>query len=255
MEHIIEMKQEVVEKLMKTKYTSKELRAPFRKFTLTFPNSVFVTQEQVMADVLETILKSKGTTNAVLSPKEKARLEKMAKQYSEGICSLRVKCDETDTLQFSATLYDPMKSILMDYETTTECQIPLISKNEFSNTPLVTANALTNLIVGVIEYLNAPSKAIVSRDVKEPVASNEKKSKKSKKSKNKKTYIYKRYYVVDNIETNSNRKYERHTESWISRGHWRTYKSGKRVWIKEQVRGRGKNKVQTKEYKINKLDK
>lgn len=253
MEHIIEMKQEVVEKLMKTKYTSKELRAPFSKFTLTFPNSVFVTQEQVMADVLETMFKSNGTS-VVLSSKEKARLEKMAKQYSEGLCSLKVKCDDEDILQFSATLYDPMNSILMNYKTTIEYPIPLISKNEFSNTPLVTANALTNLIVGVIEYLNAPSKAIVSRDVKEPVASNGKKSKKSK-NKNKKTYIYKRYYVVDNIETNSNRKYERHTESWTSRGHWRTYKNGKRVWIKEQVRGRGKNKVQTKEYKINKLDK
>lgn len=254
MEHIIEMKQEVVEKLMKTKYTSKELRAPFRKFTLTFPNSVFVTQEQVMADVLETILKSKGTTNAVLSPKEKARLEKMAKQYSEGICSLRVKCDETDTLQFSATLYDPMKSILMDYETTTECPTPLISKNEFSNTPLVTANALTNLIVGVIEYLNSPSQVIAKREVKEPVTNKGSKSKKSK-NKSKKTYIYKCYYSIDKIDTASKRSYERHTESWTSRGHWRTYKSGKRVWIKEQVRGRGKNKVQTKEYKISKLDK
>lgn len=255
MEHIIEMKQEVVEKLMKTTYTSKDLRAPFRKFTLTFPNSVFVTKEQVMADVLETMLKTKGVTNAVLSPKEKARLEKMARQYSDGLCNLKVKCiEDSELLEFSAILLDPMGSVLIDFKTSAQFPIPLISKNEFSNTPLVTANALTNLIVGVIEYLNSPSQVIAKREVKEPVTNKGSKSKKSK-NKNKKTYIHKCYYSVDKIDTASKRSYERHTESWTSRGHWRTYKSGKRVWIKEQVRGRGKDNLQSKSYKINKLDK
>jgi len=43
------------------------------------------------------------------------------------------------------------------------------------------------------------------------------------------------------IDTNK-REYQRHTESWRVRGHYRTYKSGKKVWIKPQVRGKGKTK-------------
>lgn len=33
------------------------------------------------------------------------------------------------------------------------------------------------------------------------------------------------------------RKYERHTESWGVRGHYRTYKSGKTVWVKGYTKG------------------
>lgn len=32
------------------------------------------------------------------------------------------------------------------------------------------------------------------------------------------------------------RSYTRHTESWYQRGFWRTYKSGKRVWVKPTVK-------------------
>ncbi|MCY6958300.1 hypothetical protein [Clostridium brassicae] len=43
--------------------------------------------------------------------------------------------------------------------------------------------------------------------------------------------------------------YERHTFGWTVRGHWRTYQSGKKVWIKPQVRG-DKDKVEGKIYEI-----
>lgn len=44
------------------------------------------------------------------------------------------------------------------------------------------------------------------------------------------------------------RTYERHTESWTVRGHYRHYKSGKVVWIPASTRGSGK--VQNKVYTI-----
>ncbi|EQB3101495.1 hypothetical protein ACYIU4_002858 [Clostridium botulinum] len=43
--------------------------------------------------------------------------------------------------------------------------------------------------------------------------------------------------------------YERHTFGWTVRGHWRTYQSGKKVWIKPQIRG-DKSKVEGKIYEI-----
>lgn len=45
------------------------------------------------------------------------------------------------------------------------------------------------------------------------------------------------------------RRYERHMEKWNVKGHYRTYKSGKKVWIEPQVRGAGKE-VTPKEYKM-----
>ncbi|GCD12716.1 hypothetical protein [Clostridium tagluense] len=45
------------------------------------------------------------------------------------------------------------------------------------------------------------------------------------------------------------REYERHTFGWTVRGHWRTYQSGEKIWIKPQVRG-DKDNVQGKVYEV-----
>ncbi|APU60762.1 hypothetical protein [Clostridium botulinum] len=45
------------------------------------------------------------------------------------------------------------------------------------------------------------------------------------------------------------RHYERHTFGWTVRGHWREYQSGKKVWIKPQIRG-DKSRVEGKIYEI-----
>ncbi len=55
-------------------------------------------------------------------------------------------------------------------------------------------------------------------------------------------------YSNTNINTDK-RNYERHTESWTVRGHYRHYKSGKVVWIEPSTRGTGK--PQGKVYNIN----
>ncbi|MHB9909388.1 hypothetical protein CF048_11320 [Clostridium botulinum] len=43
--------------------------------------------------------------------------------------------------------------------------------------------------------------------------------------------------------------HERHTFGWTVRGHWREYQSGKKVWIKPQIRG-DKDKIEGKIYEI-----
>lgn len=47
-----------------------------------------------------------------------------------------------------------------------------------------------------------------------------------------------RKYTIDSETVNElPRKYERHTESWGVRGHYRTYKSGKTVWVRPYTKG------------------
>lgn len=58
------------------------------------------------------------------------------------------------------------------------------------------------------------------------------------KSSSRVVYMGKRYRVQDNGSDRS-REYVRKTGSWTVRGHWREYKSGKRVWIKGHKRGTG----------------
>lgn len=68
--------------------------------------------------------------------------------------------------------------------------------------------------------------------------------------KRKTTYkITKNKRVRDNIITEVDKKpMVRHTESWTVRGHWRTIKTGKEVWIKPHVKGIGE--ITTKIYKV-----
>lgn len=85
------------------------------------------------------------------------------------------------------------------------------------------------------------------------VSSKYKKSKSVKNKKSKKSVKIKR--KVYNIKVDKNativdkRMYKRHMDKWTQKGHWRTYKSGKRVWIKPMVKGKGKD-VTPKEYKM-----
>lgn len=54
--------------------------------------------------------------------------------------------------------------------------------------------------------------------------------------------IYK-YDEIDSEYSNDNKRtYSRQTESWSVRGHYRTLKSGKRVWIKGYKKGNGDTK-------------
>lgn len=39
------------------------------------------------------------------------------------------------------------------------------------------------------------------------------------------------------------RNYTRHTESWSVLGHYRQYKSGKKIWINPHVKGTGKKEI------------
>lgn len=46
-----------------------------------------------------------------------------------------------------------------------------------------------------------------------------------------------KYVVSEELLSELPRKYERHTDSWGVRGHYRTYKSGKTVWVRPFIKG------------------
>ena len=63
------------------------------------------------------------------------------------------------------------------------------------------------------------------------------------------------YKVLDVVENKEKRDYNRVAESWRVRGHWRQYKSGKKVWIEEHTKGKKEVEQDTQEYKITRIDK
>lgn len=87
---------------------------------------------------------------------------------------------------------------------------------------------------------------------KEISVTHHKKPKKNAKGKKSPTRIKKVIYNI-NINKESTKfnkqRYERHAEKWTVRGHWRSLKSGKKVWIPSYVKGEGKE-ITPKEYKL-----
>ena len=65
----------------------------------------------------------------------------------------------------------------------------------------------------------------------------EKPSKNRKKGANRRMLTVRRYAISSEVLSELPRKYERHTDSWGVRGHYRTYKSGKTVWVRPYVKG------------------
>lgn len=64
---------------------------------------------------------------------------------------------------------------------------------------------------------------------------------------NRRMLTVRKYTVSEELLSELPRKYERHTDSWSVRGHYRTYKSGKTVWVRPFVKGNAE-KRNDKEY-------
>lgn len=110
--------------------------------------------------------------------------------------------------------------------------------------------ATVELICGVISFMTTNKQKIAPTIKNKTVNNSNKKSKNKNKKKKNKTYIYS--YKIDNstmknenniskktTETNDEKDNEKakrvyHKDTWYRRGHWREYKSGKKVWIKSQ---------------------
>lgn len=75
-----------------------------------------------------------------------------------------------------------------------------------------------------------------TRVVERTVKPGKKRSGSSKRG-NKRMLTVRRYTIGSEVLSELPRKYERHTDSWGVRGHYRTYKSGKTVWVRPYTKG------------------
>lgn len=63
------------------------------------------------------------------------------------------------------------------------------------------------------------------------------KNRKNGKRSNRRMLTVRKYLIGSEILSELPRKYERHTESWGVRGHYRTLRSGKTVWVRAHTKG------------------
>ena len=165
--------------------------------------------------------------------------------FNEGITKASVTKDLCYTLEYTSKTKKFEKYISESYEGRTQIARTMLS------------------VIGVLTYLQIPNKSKEVLKTSRIDVENKKSKSKKKSSKQSKTYIYKTTYridsIADNVDLEERRSYERKTEEWTARGHWRTLRSGKKIWIKESKR---KSKIPvsnssdntTKEYKITKVD-
>lgn len=105
------------------------------------------------------------------------------------------------------------------------------------------------IVFDIFQYMTHKQDNVVQSNTDRSI----KKKKKGKiTSRNKKSNyvkIHSKKYTFDFTRKPTERKYERHMESWTVRGHWRYYKNtGKKVWINGYIKGNGN--VEGKVYKI-----
>ncbi|TVX86118.1 hypothetical protein FPZ44_24115 [Paenibacillus agilis] len=103
--------------------------------------------------------------------------------------------------------------------------------------------------MAIFQYMNHHKHIVESKIVR---TSKVKKAKHKSGSKNRVVKLTSVEYRIDFAKENTDEKrsYERKTESWHQKGFWRYYKkSGKTVWIAEQIKGSGKN-IEPKTYKM-----
>lgn len=97
---------------------------------------------------------------------------------------------------------------------------------------------LNELIFRIIYIMQNESEKISNH---RSVKVEQKKKKKKQKNKKQKNYVYinSNKYIINRevVEKiiEKNRNYNFKTDKWTVRGHWREYKSGKRVWVKEHI--------------------
>lgn len=250
---------------------------PFDEFTIVHPSSA---EEGITYDEVEEMFEKFGSYLPEYDGISDSEKEKVVKKLMSDMTSSKIEIDvaiadktmtiaEGDTWKLIVTTKDFIyDSRHIEAHSDLLENIEFVSNNERIKNLFGVDKGLTrailsniNLVLGLISFLQSDKETVVK-----PITKIDIKSKKNKKGKTiSKTYIYKKRYVLgDDLIINPSdsylryedhsRAYERKTESWFSRGHWRTLKDGTKTWVKASVK-RAKNAVSniTKEYKITKI--
>lgn len=216
---------------------------PFDRFNIQFPCTVFFTVDSIYNSTLENLrlndsLHAKHSFNA---------LSKMAKDIAEKYCTTMINLFvENKSNRIVFTLTDAHQQQLLKFKLIKDLPVfPIVEGNSFTKDPMLVSIKLITLVNKTVEFFNSPT-IVKSRNV-------EKQMKPASVNRNvanhKKNYLYKTVYRYENLQTHF-RAYNRTTESWGVRGHWRTYSNGNKIWIDSYIKGSGPDIKQDKVYKI-----
>lgn len=122
-------------------------------------------------------------------------------------------------------------------------------KDVISKISFVIISELAYANFTVINHKTIVEENTTSTKVRQPAKSKKNKTVKAVRNINI-TNVHRVINRSKNVNNKEKRSYERKIENWTARGHWRTYKSGKKIWIEPQNR-KAKDGVSNKKVKKN----
>lgn len=240
---------------------------PFEKFIIAFPYEFFRTSEEMFEDSMKSAKEQANKQGLTLEKaiegkekqfkKAKKKIDDYARADLHVIISKQKAIGNREDIVYTVKHSQPQiigKDEILFKGRVGFGFLPIVEKNEVASNGIWYLGTLIRLTMGVTHYLNQP----ITYEKMEKVEKVEKKSKKGKKGINRGNvrYIRRTIYNMNTVGERPSREYSRHMESWQVRGHWRYYKSGKKVWIESYTKGHNnKEEVEGITYKITNLGK
>lgn len=220
-----------------------------------FPQITMTERIEMYDSIRSKISKSKDKMNKLLSSIEIKFLENIIKIQSEYCYKAELIVNKKQFNMTDEDLDIRIKNIELFRQENEDAVLKELQDN-------------ASLVFGILAFMKASKEIVKSTRVKrEPVSKKSSSSNKKKSSKKKKTYLYNKIYKLnkDSLSSATKKaaeaegitegKREYHISSWYQRGHWRNYKSGKKIWIEAQFKHPKNLKKEDagKTYKITKV--
>jgi hypothetical protein len=221
-------------------------RIPFKKFEVKIPFKALVTKKQMLEE-----MKAEGIDGIdpimVLRQIDKNLNEKVSFEFSIGKLVNKISVYDINNDLWYKFSYLKDKDNPMNFMP----RLDYIQEEKAGSSNMMIGFLLRNVVIEIIEYMNKPNE--IKYKEKKIVKEKPKNKSNSKSNKNKVVRIKKTIYKIKG-KKNSRSNYQRHTDSWHVRGHYRHYRNDegeivKKVWIPGYFKG-NKEKSLNKKYKI-----
>jgi hypothetical protein len=270
--NIIKISEEVFETILTNDTAAvDDNHLPFNSFCIAFPYAFLKSAEEMIDDTLKEFKKAvnaQGLSYKRMLEEKKEEID-ATKQAIRSYCNsdlhvmfesksekITVKSDEiivnhSKSSIIQQSIIHQKEQILFNCKLNEITPIPVVAVNQMSNDSLWTYYTLRKLIFGVVYAIN-------NRDI-EIVESSSQPNKQNggthidKKAANIR-YItsIKHYSIKNHVNDGTKRMYT--MEAWEVRGHWRTLRSGSKVWVNSYIKGdREKFKERDNLYVLNKI--
>lgn len=211
---------------------------PFNRFNIQFPYGAFNSYEDVYREAVRSAEQLAGGASKKFNP----LADKLAKEICKSNMDFFIE-NKDACINFTAT--NKMLGTLIKFRYLKGIGIPVVESSSYGADAQLVAIKIIRFVASVVEFFNNPviiKTKSVEKEIKHLPS-------KTYYARNKKTYIYKTVYRYENLQVH-HRTYERTMESWSVKGHWRTYATGKKVWINAYHKGIDRECCNDKTYRI-----